>query len=412
MARAIRTTTEDGRSVRVDARDVARWAGLAPPAGTPDERWVERAALYVREHPRRGSAGIGAAQRLALLRRLAAGPATTEELLDALRTVGWVGADDLENRLRELRASDGRAGEAAVGLAVSSRAGRYELSEPFPTLEQADLRALGFAKAILSQLDGPLAATAGAALDALVPGLTAHGAPRTGASHRARAADYERFEAARLERRGVRVRYFSLNSGREGRYLLVPVEYVTVGAAIKALCVRVDEAGHRVEDFERQFAMDRLLEVTPVEGQPPTDEADLQLARSRIVLEVSSVLAEVLRQRNIFGLAEADAAQSLGYEDAWRVTGTFPKALAWDVMEQLCAWAGQAQVREPLWLVNAVVRRLRAGLRVMEEGAAFDLVKPELDRPFADHGEAVRSDEALPEPTGPRKLAPRPRTAS
>src|SRR5690606_40473468 len=83
-----------------------------------------------------------------------------------------------------------------------------------------------------------------------------------------------------------------------------------------------------------------------------------------------------------------------------------PEALAWDVMEQLCAWAGQAQVHEPLWLVNAVVRRLRAGLRAMDEGAAFELVKPETRRECRDLGEAIRVDAPLPAPRGPRKLGP------
>jgi hypothetical protein len=399
------TADADTRRVQVDGRDVAAWSGvrLRPVPGDP--AWAERATAYVEAHPRADSQGIAGAQRLAILRRLAAGPASTVDLLEAMRTVGWVGADDLDNRLRDLRAGDSRSGAALVGLDVQSHDGRFRLGEPFPSLAEPDRRALGFAKAVVSQLHGPLAAGASAALDHLLPGVAAGRAPKAATAYRARAVDYERFEAAREERRAVRVRYFSLNSGREGNYLLVPVEYVTVGATVKAICVRVDEQGDRVEDFDRQFAMDRLLEVETPPAQPRSRRRDLRPRRSRIVLEFSDVLYKVSRQRDLFGLGSVEGVQN-PYDDSWRVEGTFPMALSWDVMEQLCAWSGQVQVHEPLWLVNAVVRRLRAGLRVMEEGAAFDLVKPEVERVFTDHGEAVSVDEPLPQPTGPRKLVP------
>jgi hypothetical protein len=404
MAHRLAVRTAD-RTVQVDGRDVAAWAGTQRRPDPDDPAWAEHAGAYVDAHPRAGSRGIAGAQRLAILRRLAAGPATTAELLAAMRTVGWVGSDDLENRLRDLRAGDRRSGTMRAGLGVESRDGRYRLTAPFPALGEPDLRALGFAKAMLGQLHGPLAAGASAALDHLLPGVAAGRAPKAATAYRARAVDFERFEAAREERRGVLVRYFSLNSGREGHYRLVPVEYVTVGATVKAICVRVDEDGRRVEGFDRQFAMDRLLEVQTAEGQPRTGAEAVRLARSRIVLEFSDVLYRVSRQRDLFGLGSVEGVQN-DYDDSWRVEGQFPMALSWDVMEQLCAWSGQVQVHEPLWLVNAVVRRLRAGLRVMEEGAGFQLVKPEPERRFADHGEAVTIDEPLPEPTGPRKLQP------
>jgi hypothetical protein len=356
-------------------------------------------------HPRADSQGVAGAQRLAILRRLAAGPATKPELLAAMRVAGWVGANDLENRLRDLRATDSRSGAALVGLDVQIQDGRYRLAEPFPTLGEPDLRALGFAKAMVGQLHGPLAAGATAALEHLLPGVAPGRGSRAATAYRARAVDYERFEGAREERRAARVRYFSLNSGRVGHYLLVPVEYVTVGATVKAICVRVGDDGRRVEAFDRQFAMDRLLQVETLPEQPPTPKRDLKLRRSPIVLELSDALYNVSRQRDLFGLGSVEGVQN-DYDESWRVTGRFPMALSWDVMEQLCAWSGQVQVHEPLWLVNAVVRRLRAGLRVMEEGAGFQLVKPEPERRFADHGEAVTIDEPLPEPTGPRKLQP------
>lgn len=392
-------------TVHVDGRDVAAWSGTGLRPDARDHAWAERAAAYVDANPRAASEGIAGAQRLAILRRLAAGPATTVQLLAAMRTVGWVGANDLDNRLRDLRAADSRSGAALVGLDVRAEDGRYRLGEPFATLSEADRRALGFAKAMVAQLDGPLAAGASAALEHLLPGVAAGRVPRGASAYRARAVDYQRFEAARQDRRAVRVRYFSLNSGREGHYVLVPVEYVTVGATVKAICVRVDEHGTRVEQFDRQFAMDRLLEVQLLEGQPRTPKRDLGLRRSPVVLELSDALYNVSRQRDLFGLGAVEGKQN-AYDDSWRVHGLFPTALSWDVMEQLCAWSGQVQVHEPLWLVNAVVRRLRAGLRVMEVGEPFELVKPEMDRTFASPGEAVTVEEPLPESTAPKKLAP------
>jgi hypothetical protein len=406
MGHRLRAHSPTGEAVAVDARDVAAWHGSTwTPESDPDD-WAEVADAYVAAHPRSASQGVGAGQRLVLLRRLAAGPASTAELLAALRRVGWVGASDLENRLRDVRARDARAGGGQVGLDVVAEEGQHRLVEPFPLLDDADRRALGFAKAMVGGLDGPLAGAAAASLDHLLPGVAAGRGQRAHPQYRARPQDYERFEEARVERRGVRVRYFSLNSGRTWTYLLVPVEYVTLGSTLKAICVAVDGDGRRTEDRERQFAMDRLLGVERVEGQPRTRPRDLRLERSELVMDVTAALFAVLRQRNVFGLGDPREAVELGYEDTWRVRGEFPQALAWDVMEQLCAWAGQVQVREPLWLVNAVVRRLAAGLRVMEEGASFELVKPEPERVFADHGEAVRTRAPLPEPTGPRKIAP------
>jgi hypothetical protein len=113
-----------------------------------------------------------------------------------------------------------------------------------------------------------------------------------------------------------------------------------------------------------------------------------------------------MRDRNLFGIAADAQAEQDPSDDSWRVTGSFPEALAWDVMEQLCAWAGSAQVWRPYWLVNAVVRRLTAGLQVMVAGEPFRLVKPEPQRSFATHGEAVATLTPLPEPDGPIKLLP------
>lgn len=390
----------DGTSV--DARDVAAWGGRAW-TGSADGEWRVLAERYIAAHPRSGRPSE--AQRLALLRRLASGPATRAELLEAMRRVGWVGGSDLENRLRELRSGDSR-GAGRAGLDIVSDGEVWSLAQPFADLDDADRRALGFAKAMVGRLDGPLAIRSTMAMERLLPGVAATTAsPHAGARYLAAPADLERFSDALDNRRPVRVRYFSLNRGAEGTYTVVPVEYVTVGATVKAICVLVDAYG-KVER-ELQMALDRLTSVEVLPDWKRPRPRDLQLDRSTIVLDVTDELYRVMRDRNVFDIAgNLDAVQS-DEDDSWRVTGSFPVVLAWDVMEQLCAWAGSAQVREPFWLVNAVVRRLTAGLRVMAEGAAFDVVKPEPTRPFASHGEAVAAEAPLPAPTAPRKLSPR-----
>jgi hypothetical protein len=400
----------DGTPRRVDGRDVAAWDSSASGVDARDPFWRERAAEYVRAHPRPVTAsgtGVAGAQRIAVLRRLAAGPATPLELLAAMRQVGWVGASDLENRLRELRATD-RRGAQAVPLAITPDAGRWRLTEPFADLDASSRRALAFTKAIVSRLDSPLAVQAVAALDEVLPGLSAEAHERPPATYRATAAALERFDAAMAERCAVRLRYFSLNSGRERTYELVPVRYVPLGPVLKAICVPVDRSGHRTGE-DRQFALDRLItaEALP-DWQPPAAE-QVAVQTSPIVMEVAHGLYEVLVARNTFGITQRTAAQV--DLDVWRVSGSFPLALAWDVLEQLCAWAGSVQVHEPLWLVAAVVGRLRAGLRVMEAGEDFTLVKPEPRRCYASHGEAVAAEQRPAQPaTGPggraRRLEP------
>lgn len=390
----------DGTSL--DGRDVAAWAGRMWD-GEADAQWRLLGERYIAEHPRSGRSSE--AQRLALLRRLAAGPATRAELLAVMRRAGWVGADDLENRMRELRSTD-RRGAGRAGLSVSGDGVTWRFDEPFADLDPADRRALGFAKAMVGRLDGPLAHRATSALERLLPGVrSTTAAPHGGAGYPASPGDLEKFSEALEARTPIRIRYFSLNRGVLGTYTVVPVEYVTVGATVKAICFLVDAQGQ--VEREMQLALDRLTSVEPLTDWPVPSEAELQLERTRIVLHVTDELYRVMRDRNVFDIAgEIDAGQD-PHDDSWRVTGSFPVVLAWDVMEQLCAWAGSAQVREPLWLVNAVVRRLTAGLRVMAEGDDFEVVKPEPDRDFRSHRDAVAIDAPLPARTGPRKLRPR-----
>ena len=384
----------------VDGRDVAAWAGRTW-TGATDGEWPVLGERYVAEHPRAGRVGEG--QRLALLRRLSAGPATRAELLAAMRRAGYVGANDFENRLRDLRAGDTRAAGRAR-LPLEDDGEHWWLTEPFAAIDDPDRRALGFARAMVDRLDGPMAHRASVALQRLLPGVAGVAQKATASRYAASPADFERFHEAMESGQPVRVRYYSLNSGRTRTYDLVPAEYVTLGATVKAVCLEVTRDGATAGP-ERQFALDRVHSVEALPGWPALPPETRQLERSDLVLEVSDVLYQVLRDRDLFGIGGAHAVQN-AEDDSWRVTGSFPVALAWDVMEQLCAWAGNAQVWQPYWMVNAVVRRLDAGLRVMQEGAPFALVKPEVGRVFASHGEAVAA-AALPDRDGPRKLEPR-----
>ena len=387
--------------VALDGRDVAAWVGRVW-TGEPDPEWRVAGERYISEHPRSGR--LGEAQRLALLRRLAAGPALRTELLAVMRTAGFVGANDFENRVRELRAGDTRAGGRS-GLRMVRDGETWALIEPFPALEEPDRRALGFAKAMVDRLDGPMALRSAAALERLLPGVADTAQAQTTSRYAASPADLERFHGAMRDRRPIAIRYYSLHREREASYTVVPVEYVTVGPRVNAICVEVTRDGD--VGRELQLALDRVRTVEALPAWPAVPAKAVKLQRATLVLHVTDPLYRVMRDRNLFGIAhDAEAVQS--DEDAsWRVTGSFPVALAWDVMEQLCAWAGNAQVWEPLWLVNAVVRRLAAGLRVMQEGAPFEAVAPETSRVFDTHGEAVAATKPLPPPSRPTKLAPR-----
>ncbi|QBI19015.1 hypothetical protein ER308_05290 [Egibacter rhizosphaerae] len=378
MTRTI--TTDLGR---VDGRDVATWAERRAPLDPADADTLELARAYVQAHPR-SAQGTTQGQRLALLRRLAARPARTEDLLAALRTVGWVGADDLANRLRELRRTEGaRRGAGAAGIALTEHGDVVALAEPFPALDEGQERALGFAKAVTSQLDGTLATAATRSLDELLPDLPPQA--HTGPPSPTDLASVERFHAALTEQHAVTVRYRSLNSRRTTDLTVVPIAYHTHWGAVKALCIELGPSGERGRDL--QLALERIHEVTPRPGIALP--SDLTLLEDQLGLVLSGDLLTIAQERDLFGLADASPEPLADDPDAFIVSGTFPRALAWDVMEQICAWAGSVQVREPLWLVNAVCRRLRAGLREMELGSGFELIKPEPGRGFPSHGEAV-----------------------
>lgn len=176
---------------------------------------------------------------------------------------------------------------------------------------------------------------------------------------------------------------------------------------MKAVCIDVDAAGEPGRD--RQFALDRIRAVAATD-LAPLPEDRIALRRETLHIEVTDPLYRIMRDRNQFNIGSAEAVQT--DIDRWQVRGEFPVALGWDVMEQMCAWAGSVVVHGPLWLANAVTRRLRAGLRAMED-AQMELVKPDPDRVFTDLEHAIYDDapDQPSAPTRPRKLSPPPGAA-
>lgn len=405
-----------GQPRAVDARDVAQWAGRPADARGPARRRGggagadpsvddEDARGYVAAHPRperTGRGGVAGAQRLAALRRLATGPASRDELRVALRAVGWLAADDLDNRLRELR----ELADVGAGPQLAETDGRIGLVEPFPALEGNSQQALSFARAVLTGTPDLMAGSALAVLDGLVPTL-ARRADDT--AHPPASLARRRLDAARDNQRPVRVRYWSVNSRVERTMEVLPVRYETSGAAVKALCVPVDADGART-GRDKQLALERIREVELLPGwaDPQPDAAGLR--RCAIRLQVTRELYDIMLERDLFG-AQRGAVREVEH-DVLEVEGDFPEALAWDAMEQLCAWAGVAQPLEPWWLVRAVVERLRAGRSVLEAAAPLHTVKPEVGRRFASLEEAVFEEaaDAGGEPGGDghaRRLSPR-----
>jgi hypothetical protein len=167
----------DGEAVNVEGEDVLAWLGERPEDDRAAARLARRhGADYVRDNPRpepdaQGGVNVPARQRMALLRRLAAGPATRAELLAAMRAAaGYVGAHDWRNRYDELRGHGKRGGgHTPLPLAHDPATDVYRLTAPFPVV-RADVRdRLGLVKAVAGVLD----AEAAALLEGLLPGLPA-----------------------------------------------------------------------------------------------------------------------------------------------------------------------------------------------------------------------------------------------
>jgi len=169
----------DDDALSVEGEDVLAWVGRRP----ADDRSAaalarQHAHDYVRDNPRpepdaQGAINVPARQRMALLRRLAAGPATRVELLAAMRgAAGYVGAHDWRNRLDELR-GNGKRGGGHTPLPIEQDEDTYRLTEPFPEVRHDVRDRLALLKAVARELD-PEAARL---LEGLLPGLPV--APRT-----------------------------------------------------------------------------------------------------------------------------------------------------------------------------------------------------------------------------------------
>lgn len=166
----------DGQQVWVEGEDVLGWRGLDP--ADPDARAASArtyAAAYVRAHPRperdaQGAVNVPARQRMALLRRLAAGPASRAELLAAMRAgAGYVGASDWRNRMDELR-GHGRRGGGHTPLPIThdEASDTYGMTASLPALSASQRDALALVKALLAAQGESLAAGR-RALDDLLP---------------------------------------------------------------------------------------------------------------------------------------------------------------------------------------------------------------------------------------------------
>lgn len=175
----VRVEIED-RTFRLEGDDVAVWAAAHTGVDAVDEAELElHASAYVTSNPRpepdaQGGRNVASRQRMALLRRLAAGPATRRELLAAMRgAAGYVGADDWRNRMDELR-GHGKRGGGHVPLPIVHDAdtGTYRLSESFPTLGRSQRDLIGALKARLADGDDDLSPTR-RLLDDLFPDIPA-----------------------------------------------------------------------------------------------------------------------------------------------------------------------------------------------------------------------------------------------
>lgn len=167
----------DGTARSLDRDDVLAWAGLGPDAADDPAATRDAAEAYVRANPRpapdaQGGVNVPARQRMALLRRLAAGPATRAELLATMRAAaGYVGGDDWRNRLDELRGRGKRGGgHVPLPITVDADTDVHRLTEPFPALADVDRRTAGRVKALVADAGDEAARVL---LDALLPGIEA-----------------------------------------------------------------------------------------------------------------------------------------------------------------------------------------------------------------------------------------------
>lgn len=166
--------TVGGTPYSLEGDDVLAWVDVAD--DRPVELSEELLTAYVVANPRpapdaQGAVNVPARQRMALLRRLAAGPASRRELLTAMRdAAGYVGGDDWRNRMDELRGAGQRGGgHTPLPIDHDAATDTYRLTESFPALTASERDALGRVKAVLHDVDDGGLALGRMVLNALLP---------------------------------------------------------------------------------------------------------------------------------------------------------------------------------------------------------------------------------------------------
>lgn len=386
-----------GATVSVEPEDVLAWREVQPRDPEEARRIArESAAAYVVDNPRpdpdaQGAVNVPARQRMALLRRLAAGPATKRELLEAMRdAAGYVGGDDWRNRMDELR-GHGKRGGGHTPLPIehdvhSSLTETYRLTEAFPALSPDAAEALGVAKGALAALGG-VGVRARAALEGMLPDVAESPIDSDRVDYPSEAV-LGAFDAAMRSSRPVRMHYRRAQHGPKWYDAVVPRYYLTGDTAIGAYVVELDPAtGRRRRGI--QIPLDRLLAVEPA---PDVEVADGALVdpEERLTLQVTDALLAVLTQRRLFGI-DATAAREVDVdgEQLWEVEGTFNPDQGWETLRPLLAFTGSVRIAEPAWLGHALAVRCLEGLLTQLTHPARD-DQPSYPRPdLADAAERL-----------------------
>lgn len=384
----------DGETHSVERADVLAWAGVDPERGRAGAVAESHATSYVRANPRpepdaQGGVNVPARQRRALLRRLAAGPATKGELLSAMRdAAGYVGGDDWRNRMDELRGRGKRGGgHPALPIVRERETDTYRLAESFPVLSEADRLELGRVKAVLRSAGTPVG-RGRVLLDGLLPDVPV--SPLGDAAVAYPSGDVlARLDEAIHGRHPVRIRWRGAGGqgppdpdetdpdetggdqtgdGRGGdgpgdgservHGPVVPLGYLPGGAAVRVHVAALDGDGRRVGGFD--LPLDRVVEVERYEGPAAPTEVGTG-PTTRLTLWVTPPLHDVLVRRSVLDL-DGGRTAAPGAPDLLEVEGAFPTELSWEVLRLLLRWSGSVRVLTPQWLATAYAQRCLDGL--------------------------------------------------
>lgn len=382
----------DTDTYSVDRDDVLAWAGRDPDPGRATEEARAHAAAYVRANPRperdaQGAVNTPARQRRALLRRLAAGPATRTELLAVMRrAAGYVGGDDWRNRMDELRGRGRRGGgHPELAMVHDEPTDTYRLTESFPHLSEADRAELGRVKGLLRER-GRLG-RGRVLLDGILPDVPASPLEDGVAAYPSQAA-LGRLDRALYERCPVELRYRPEEGGAEVHETVLPLAYLPGGTVAHVHVSRLDDAGERVGGVV--LPLDRVVEVGRCTAAPAPGGGG---PTTRLVLWVTEQLWDLLRTRPLLDLDPQPSHAPV--PGLLEVRGTFDRELSWELLRVLLRWAGSVRVVAPDWLAAAYTRRCLEGLVAQLRG-------PPGPRPAGDPLGGLADDlEAALEALGP-----------